>query len=117
MQGHVRSGPQVAREAGEVVAQPLGPGRCARANCETVGILVIMRQKPAGDELHVFPHQLRPSDLAIDKEGNEWEVIGRPSVYDQGKMHRMRLQKPGDPSVTVTEHWPAHQRVRVKQRS
>jgi hypothetical protein len=68
------------------------------------------------DELHVFPHQVRSGDIIIDKYGNEWEVVGHPAVYNQGKIHRVRLQKPGDPSVTSEEHWLAHQRVAVRRR-
>jgi hypothetical protein len=30
-------------------------------------------------------------------------------------MIEVRLHKPGDPSVTDVEHWPAHARVVVKR--
>jgi hypothetical protein len=41
----------------------------------------------------VFPHQLRPGDIVTDGQGIEWEVIGNPTVYQQGKSHQVRVQK------------------------
>jgi hypothetical protein len=31
-------------------------------------------------------------------------------------MLAVRMQKPGDPSVTRDEHWPAHQPIPVRRR-
>jgi hypothetical protein len=63
----------------------------------------------------IFPHQLRPGDIVTDDQGHEWEVIGYPSVYNQGKSHQVRVQKPGDPSTKSINFWSAHQRVAVKR--
>jgi hypothetical protein len=63
----------------------------------------------------VFPHQLRPGDIVTDHQGQEWEVIGSPSVYNQGKAHQVRVQKPGDPSTKSSDFYPAHERVAVKR--
>ena len=70
-------------------------------------ILVIMSQS-------VFPHQLRPGDIVTDGQG-EWEVIGFPSAYNQGKSHQVRVQKPGDPSIKSINFYSAHERVEVKR--
>jgi hypothetical protein len=67
------------------------------------------------DELHVLPSQLRPGDRYTDDQGNEWEVVGHPSAFLQGKMHQVRFQKPGDPSTTWTTIWPTHERVTVRR--
>jgi hypothetical protein len=74
------------------------------------------RPKPEAqpDELRVFPFELRAGDL-VNADGREWQVVGHPSVYRQGKMVEVRLQKPGNESVTMAEHWAAHQRVRVRR--
>jgi hypothetical protein len=66
------------------------------------------------EELSLFPFELRPGDL-VNVDGREWQVAGHPAVYRQGKMIEVRLRKPGDPSVTDVEHWPAHERVAVKR--
>jgi hypothetical protein len=63
----------------------------------------------------VFPHQLRPGDIVTDDQGHEWEVIGYPSVYNQGKAHQVRVQKPGNPSTKSINFYPAHERVAVKR--
>jgi hypothetical protein len=63
----------------------------------------------------VFPHQLRPGDIVTDDRGQEWEVVGYPSVYNQGKSHQVRVQKPGDPSTKSSNFYPAHVRVAVKR--
>jgi hypothetical protein len=55
-----------------------------------------------GQELQVFPSQLRPGDRYIDDQGKEREVVGHPSVYNQGKAHEVRFQKPGDPRTRWT---------------
>jgi hypothetical protein len=65
--------------------------------------------------LSVFPFELHRGDL-VNVEGGEWEVAGRPAGYRQGKLVEVRLQKPGDPSVTRVEHWAAHERLVVKRR-
>ena len=67
------------------------------------------------EQLRVFPFELRPGDL-VNVDSREWEVAGHPAGYRQGKMIEVRLQKPGDPSVTRAEHWGAHERVAVKRR-
>jgi hypothetical protein len=54
--------------------------------------------------------------LALLRTGDEWEVVGYPSVYNQGKMHQVRVQKPGDPSTKSMNYWAAHERVTVKER-
>jgi hypothetical protein len=66
------------------------------------------------EELRLFPFELRPGDL-VNVGGRQWEVAGHPAVYRQGKMLEVRLRKPGDPSVTAVEHWPAHERVVVRR--
>jgi hypothetical protein len=63
----------------------------------------------------VFPHELRPGDRLTGADGSEWEVADHPAAYRQGKMHEIRLRKPGDPSATTTEQWPAHQRIAVRR--
>jgi hypothetical protein len=63
----------------------------------------------------VFPHQLRPGDIVTDDRGHEWEVIGYPSAYNQGKSHQVRVQKPGDPSTKSSTFYPAHERVAVQR--
>jgi hypothetical protein len=68
-------------------------------------------QKPAT----VFPHQLRPGDIVTDGQGTEWEVIGYPAAYNQGKMHQVRVQQPGNPSFKSINFYPAHERVTVKR--
>jgi hypothetical protein len=68
-------------------------------------------QKPAS----VFLHQLRPGDIVTDDRGQEWEVIGYPAVYNQGKSHQVRVQKPGEPSTKSSNFYPAHERVAVKR--
>jgi hypothetical protein len=67
------------------------------------------------DELHLYPFELRAGDLVTDERGNGREIVGHPSAYNQGKMHRVRMQKPGDPSVMNIEYWPAHERVAVRR--
>jgi hypothetical protein len=62
-----------------------------------------------------FPHQLRPGDIVTDDRGQEWEVIGTAAVYNQGKAHQVRVQKPGDPSTKSINFYPAHERVAVKR--
>jgi hypothetical protein len=37
-------------------------------------------------------------------------------VYNQGKAHEVRFQKPGDPNIRWTNIWSAHERVAVKRR-
>jgi hypothetical protein len=64
------------------------------------------------DVLRVFPLELRPGDRVKD---GEWEVAALPTSYQKGKMVTVRLQKPGDSSVTDVEHWPAHERVAVRR--
>jgi hypothetical protein len=74
-------------------------------------------QPPAtsiSDELRVFPHELRAGDR-VTVAGTEWEVAATPTAYLKGKMLTVRLRKPGDPTVTNVEHWPAHERVMVRR--
>ena len=73
------------------------------------------RGSPSSQELLVFPHELHPGDRVLDDEPHEWQVVAHPTGYRQGKMIVVRMQKPGDPSVTRDEHWPAHQRVPVRR--
>jgi hypothetical protein len=47
--------------------------------------------------------------------GTEWEVAGTPTGYLKGKMVTVKLRKPGEPTVTNVEHWPAHERVTVRR--
>jgi hypothetical protein len=51
----------------------------------------------------------------VNVDDREWQVASRPAGYRQGKLVEVRLQKPGDPSVTRAEHWGAHERVVVKR--
>jgi hypothetical protein len=51
-----------------------------------------------------------------DDRGHEWEVIGHPAVYNQGKQHQVRVQKAGNPSTKSINLYPAHERVMVKPR-
>jgi hypothetical protein len=74
------------------------------------------RSTPEAATERAFPSQLRPGDLATDELGNEWEVV-RVAAYQAGKMHEVKMQKPGNPSTTSTSIWPAHQRLTVKRRS
>ena len=60
---------------------------------------------PISDGLRVFPHELRTGDR-VSVGGTEWEVTATPSGYLKGKMVTVRLQKPGDSTVTNVEHWP-----------
>ena len=75
-----------------------------------------LEKEPARPEESVFPHELRPGDRVIGRDGKVWEVAAPPAVYLQGKMHTIRLRKPGDRSVTGMEQWPAHERVTVRRR-
>jgi hypothetical protein len=64
----------------------------------------------------VFPHQLRLGDIVTDDQGHEWEVIGYPSVYNQGKSHQVRVKKlVGDHSIKSINFYSAHERVTVKR--
>jgi hypothetical protein len=65
--------------------------------------------------LTVLPHQLRAGDRVLDEPGHDWEIIGHPSAYRQGKMVAVKMQKPGDPSTRREHHWPAHERVPVRR--
>jgi hypothetical protein len=67
------------------------------------------------EELHIFPQQLRAGDIVTDHQGTEWEVIGNPTVYQQGKSHQVRVQKPGNPTIKSINFYPAHERVAVKR--
>jgi hypothetical protein len=51
-----------------------------------------------------------------DGQGGEWQVISYPSAYSQGKMHQVRVQKPGNPALKSISFYPAHERVTVKAR-
>jgi hypothetical protein len=64
----------------------------------------------------VFPHQLRPGDIVTDDQGHEWEVVGHPTVYNQGKSHQVRVQKlVGDHRIKSINFYSAHERVAVKR--
>jgi hypothetical protein len=73
------------------------------------------RGHPGHHVQSVFPHQLRPGDIVTDDQG-EWEVIGYPSVYNQGKSHQVRVEKPGDPQHQVAQLLPRAREVKVKPR-
>jgi hypothetical protein len=60
-------------------------------------------QEAQPDKLRVFPFELRPGDL-VNAHGIEWQVASHPTLYRLGKMVEVRLQKPGDPSLTSAEH-------------
>jgi hypothetical protein len=62
----------------------------------------------------VLPYELRRADH-VTVNGTEWEVAAAPAVYLQGKRLTVRLQKPGDPSVTDAQDGPAHRRVTVRR--
>jgi hypothetical protein len=66
------------------------------------------------DGLRVFPHELGIGDR-VTVGGTEWEVAATPTGYLKGKMVTVRLRKPGEPTVTDVEHWPAHERVMVRR--
>jgi hypothetical protein len=67
------------------------------------------------EALRLLPFELRPGDCVTDGQGVEWEVIGNPTVYQQGKSHQVRVQKPGDPSIKTINFYSAHERVTVKR--
>jgi hypothetical protein len=81
---------------------------------QVLGSSLMARSKPEASE-RVFPPQLRPGDLVTDEHGHEWQVV-RVAAYQQGKMHEVRMHKPGDPATTWTDSWSAHERVTVKRR-
>jgi hypothetical protein len=66
------------------------------------------------DGLRVFPHELRAGDR-MTVGGTEWEVAATPSGYLKGKMVTVRLRKPGEPTVTNVERWPADERLTVRR--
>jgi hypothetical protein len=70
-----------------------------------------------GEWLRVFPSQLRPGDLVIDDQGEVWEVSRPASVYQAGKMHNVKMHKPGDPSIVWENIWPAHVRIAIRRRA
>jgi hypothetical protein len=71
----------------------------------------------AGEPLRVFPSQLRPGDLVTDDQGAVWEVSRPASVYQAGKMHNVKMHKPGDPSIVWENIWPAHVRIAIRRRA
>jgi hypothetical protein len=66
------------------------------------------------DGLRVFPHELRAGDR-VTVAGTAWEVAATPTGHLKGKMLTVRLRKPGEPTVTGVEHWPAHERVTARR--
>jgi hypothetical protein len=72
---------------------------------------------PRNDEeyLRVLPSQLRPGDLVADDQGDLWEVSRPSSVYQAGKMHNVKMQKPRDPTMVWQNVWPAHVRIAIRR--
>jgi hypothetical protein len=76
------------------------------------------RPAPADEEpLRVFASQLRPGDLVTDDQGEVWEVSRPSSVYQAGKMHNVKMHKPGEARTVWENTWPAHVRIAIRRRA
>jgi hypothetical protein len=62
----------------------------------------------------VLPMLLRIGDRLNDETG-EYEIIGRPYTTNAGKDANARVKKVGQPDVTETRTWGAHERVSVRR--
>ena len=62
--------------------------------------------------------KIRPMDFHVGArltdETAEWEIIG-PYTTDAGKDVHVRVKKVGQPDVTGTRTWGAHERVSVRR--
>jgi hypothetical protein len=57
---------------------------------------------------------LKLGDRLTDERG-DWKVIGRPYTTVAGKVAHVRVELVGQPGVTETRTWGAHERVTVKR--
>jgi hypothetical protein len=69
---------------------------------------------PRTQTTRVLPMELRVGDRLADETG-EWEIIGRPYTTNAGKDAHARVKKVGQPDVTETRTWGAHERVSVRR--
>ena len=65
-------------------------------------------------ERRVLPMELKLGDRMTDETG-EWEIIGRPYTTNAGKDAHALSKKVGQPDVTGTRTWGAHERVSVRR--
>ena len=72
------------------------------------------RQPAAPAERRILPMQLQTGDRITDETG-EWEIIGRSYTTNAGKDVHVRVKKVGQPDVTGTRTWGAHERVSVRR--
>ena len=58
------------------------------------------------------------SRTSCAEDGQQWEVVDHPEVFEKGKAQRVNLRRPGDdPAESRTEHMLAHERVTVRRGS
>jgi len=63
----------------------------------------------------VFPFSLQLGDRWTDEDGQEWEILHTPEIYEGGKMVGVRPRAADDPARTDVRHWPSYYRITVRR--